>query len=207
MSPYFQRPIELGADIVHALDDEVHQRPQRSRRRRRDHRRRRAGGPAEVPQQRDRRRSEHVRCVHVSAQPEDAGGADEGARVQRVRGGAVSRSASEDRVGALHRTAEPSAARAREAADVRPRRHADVQRRGRSRRDAAFPAVGAGVRAGREPGRRRVADRTSGDHDAREFAAGGARFARHRRQPGAAVGRHRSRSGSAARSRSRACGV
>ncbi len=93
-----------------------------------------------------------------------------------------------------------------ESADDGSRRHADVQRCGRSRSDAPVPAVGARVRARGESRRRRIADRTPGDHDARELAAERARTARHRRQPGAAVGRHRSRGRSDSRPRPRAGG-
>ena len=58
-----------------------------------------------------------------------------------------------------------------------------------------------GVHAGREPGRRRVAGVASGDHDARRDPGSRARGARRRAGPGAAVGRDRGRRRSARRSR------
>ncbi len=62
---------------------------------------------------------------------------------------------------------------------------------GRAARSAAFPRAARGVHAGREPGRRREPGGPPGDHDPRLGAAGGAREARHQRLAGAALGRDR----------------
>ena len=74
----------------------------------------------------------------------------------------------------LPRAADASAARAGEAADARLRRHARVRARiARGRAPAA--ERGAAARAGRKPRRRRDADLASGDDDARVGAGGTAR--------------------------------
>ena len=74
--------------------------------------------------------------------------------------------APEGQAGLLPGPADASAARAREAADARLRRHARVRAR-LARGGAAAAERGAPARARREPRRRRNADLASGDDDAR----------------------------------------
>jgi cystathionine gamma-lyase len=99
LSPYFQRPLALGADLVlHSTtkyinghsdlvgglivtDDDA------------------LGARLAFPVERHGRHPEHVRCVPVPAQPEDACGTDAGPRTQRAGGGPLPRSTSQGRMG------------------------------------------------------------------------------------------------------------
>ena len=105
---------------------------------------------------------------------------------------------------ALSGAPEPSAARAGQAPDARLRRHDLGRARRRPRGGQAVSRALPAVRAGGKPGRRREPDRASGADDPWLGAARGARHARHRRQPGAALGRHRGGRRSHRRSRRRA---
>ena len=84
-SPYIQRPIEFGADLVTHSTTKYLQRPQRQRRRRRRRHARRRHRVAAVRAERRRRDPGAVRLVAGAARHEDAAGADGAAQRQRAR--------------------------------------------------------------------------------------------------------------------------
>ena len=122
-TPYLQNPLDLGADIVAPLDDEVPRRPLRRHRRLLRHERpddRRAPLlPAEVA----RRRARPVRLLARAARDQDARRADAAPLRERTRDRRLAREPARNRARALSRAPGASGARDREAADARLRRH------------------------------------------------------------------------------------
>src|SRR5262249_38232321 len=145
--------------------------------------------------ERGRRDPQPVRFVAGAARHEDADRPDGAAQRQRPCARRVSRVASEGHPGVLPGPAGPPAARARDTADARLRRHALVRRRpvrGGARRLQPRRADGAR----RKPRRRRNAHLSSGLHDARVGPPRAAPGHRPHRQHGPHLGGNRGSAGS-----------
>ena len=154
--PYFQRPLELGVDIVAPLDDQVPERPQRHGRRRAGRHARRPGasGCASCRTRSARCRARWTagsRCAASRRWPLRMERHDANARAAGRVAGDASR---EVRALFYPGLPDPPAARAGEAPDDRLRRD-DLVRARRASTPASDSASAAAVHARRDPGRRR----------------------------------------------------
>ena len=177
-TPYFQRPLELGIDVVVALDHQVPERPLRRGRRRSsctsDARARRADL---LPAERGGRRAGADRQLPRAARPEDAARAHGAPRAERAGDRRVPRRAPEGRSSVTYPglASHPQHALAAQA-DEGLRRDAHLRDPGRPRRRrATFLKAVQGLRLRRVARRRREPHRAPGDHDPRLRAAGDAR--------------------------------
>ena len=201
MTPYFQRPLELGADIVaHSLTKYLNGHSD-------------VIGGALVFKTKEL--CDRVQFLQNAAgavpSPMDSflvlrGTKTLHVRMERHEHNARALASWLERHPQVERAIYPGlgvapAARARGQAAARLRRHDQLRAEGRDRSRAAVPVDVQAVHARRVARRRRVADRAPGDHDARERAGGEPREARHRRRLHPAVGRHRGPRRSAERSR------
>ena len=155
-TPYLQNPLDLGADVVAPLDDEVPRRPLGRRRRLLRHERPHDRGAPLLPAEVARRRPRAVRLLARPARDQDARRADAAALRERARDRRLARAAARRRAGALPRPALPPRSRDRQAPDARLRRHDLVPRRvggdrsrarRRARRSSSSPSRSAASRA------------------------------------------------------------
>ena len=189
-----RRRSRFGADLVRALDHQVHQRPQRRGRRRGDRARPRPARAAGLVGERARPDRQPLRQLPDAARPAHARRAHARAPGERrARSPTLLSDARRGRRRALPGPGRASRTRAGRAPAARLRRHALA-------RAARRPAGGARLRrrpallhARRIARRRRKPGRAPGDDDARVDDRRSARRRRHRRRPAAAVGRHRGR--------------
>ena len=128
-SPYLQQPLELGADIVAALDDEVPGRALGRRRRLPRHERRRARRATALPAEVTGRRPGPVRLLARAARREDARRPHAPAVRERAPRRVVPRGSRRGRAGALPGAAVAPGTRRRATPDARLRRNGVVPRR------------------------------------------------------------------------------
>jgi hypothetical protein len=190
MTPFFQRPLELGADIAaHSMTKYLNGHSDV------------IGGALVFKDRELRDRVAFLQnAIGAVISPMDSFLVLRGTktlhvrmerRAQRARARRVASRARTGRTRLLPRAVIASATRAGEATSSRLRRHDQLRLARRPRSREAVLVDVQGVHARRIARRRGIADRAPGDHDARERAGRSSRGARHRRWLHPAIGRDR----------------